>query len=82
MIFYDWSKRAHKAKRQARVSWMENLRADSIRVNGAAVLGPAPSDIFCTVIENGSALFTLFTPYPLLVVGMVGSGLALVIWAL
>ena len=54
MIFYDWSKRVHKAKRQARVSWMEVLRADSIRVNGAAVLGPAPSDIVCTVIENGS----------------------------
>src|SRR4051812_4288785 len=33
---------------------MEVLRADSIRVNGAAVLGPAPSDIVCTVIENGS----------------------------
>ena len=73
---------AFKTQWTAPVRWMEKLRADSIRVNGAAILGPAPTDIFCTVIETGSALFTLFTPYPLLVISIVGSGLALVIWAL
>ena len=71
-------------KRQwtAPVSWMENLRADSIRVNAAGVIGPAPSDIFCTAVENGSALFTLFTPYPLLIIGIVAAGLGIAIWAL
>ena len=71
MIFYDWSKRVHKAKRQARVSWMEVLRADSIRVNGAGGRHEA---------VHRKRLRELFTPYPLLVVGMVGGGLALVIW--
>src|SRR5215211_6074851 len=70
-------------KRQwtAPASWMENLRADSIRVNAAGVIGPAPSDIFCDAVENGSALFTLFTPYPLLVIGFVAAGLGIAIWA-
>ena len=71
-------------KRQwtAPVSWMEGLRADSIRVNAAGVIGPAPSDIFCGAVENGSALFTLFTPYPLLIIGIVAAGLGIAIWAL
>ena len=70
-------------KRQwtAPASWMENLRADSIRVNAAGLIGPAPSDIFCDAVENGSALFTLFTPYPLLVIGFVAAGLGIAIWA-
>src|SRR5215204_712349 len=70
-------------KRQwtAPASWMENLRADSIRVNAAGVIGPAPSDIFCDAVENGSALFTLFTPYPLLVIGFVAAVLGVALWA-
>jgi hypothetical protein len=70
-------------KRQwtAPASWMENLRADSIRVNAAGVIGPAPSDIFCDAVENGSALFTLFTPYPLLVIGFMVAVLGIAIWA-
>src|SRR5215204_2691973 len=71
-------------KRQwtAPVSWMENLRADSIRVNAAGVIGPVPSDIFCAAVENGSALFTLFTPYPFLIIGIIAAGLGIVLWAL
>ena len=71
-------------KRQwtAPVSWMEGLRADSIRVNAAGVIGPAPSDIFCSAVENASTLFTLFTPYPLLIIGIVAAGLGIAIWAL
>src|SRR5215204_5657233 len=71
-------------KRQwtAPVSWMDNLRADSIRVSGAGIIGPVPTDIFCAVIENGSALFTLFTPYPVLVIGIIAAGLGIVLWAL
>jgi hypothetical protein len=71
-------------KRQwaAPVTWMEGLRTDSIRVNAAGVIGPAPTDIFCTAVESGSALFTLFTPYPLLIIGSVAIGLGIVIWAL
>jgi hypothetical protein len=71
-------------KRQwtAPVSWMDNLRADSIRVSGAGIIGPVPSDIFCATVENGSTLFTLFTPYPLLVIGIIAAGLGIVLWAL
>src|SRR5215212_12273402 len=71
-------------KRQwtAPVTWMEGLRADSIRVNAAGVIGPAPSDIFCAAVENGSALFTLFTPYPLLIISLIAIGLGIAIWAL
>src|SRR5215207_9188803 len=64
------------------VSWMEDLRADSIRVSTAGIIGPAPTDIFCAVIENGSALFTLFTPYPVLVIGIIAAGLGIMLWAL
>ena len=71
-------------KRQwaAPVTWMEGLRTDSIRVNAAGVIGPTPSDFFCGAVENGSALFTLFTPYPLLIIGIVAAGLGIAIWAL
>jgi hypothetical protein len=61
---------------------MDNLRADSIRVSAAGIIGPVPSDIFCAAVENGSTLFTLFTPYPLLVIGIIAAGLAIVLWAL
>ena len=73
---------AFKRQWTAPVSWMEDLRADSIRVNAAGVIGPAPSDIFCAAVENGSALFTLFTPYPFLIIGIVAAGLGIAIWAL
>src|SRR5215211_1461321 len=71
-------------KRQwtAPASWLEGLRADSIRVNAAGVIGPAPSDIFCDAVETGSALFTLFTPYPFLIIAIVAAGLGIAIWAL
>ena len=73
---------AFKPHWTAPVSWMEDLRADSIRVSAAGVIGPAPSDIFCTVVENGSGLFTLFTPYPLVVIAIIAAGLGIMIWAL
>ncbi|MGH2615425.1 MAG: Vps62-related protein, partial [Thermomicrobiales bacterium] len=72
---------AFKPRWTAPVSWMEDLRADSIRVSALGIVGPAPSDLFCTVVETGSALLTLFTPYPLLVIAIVAGGLGLVIWA-
>jgi hypothetical protein len=72
---------AFKRQWMAPVSWMEDLRADSIRVSAAGIIGPVPSDIFCTAVENGSALFTLFTPYPLLVIGIIAAGLGIAIWA-
>jgi hypothetical protein len=61
---------------------MENLRADSIRVSTAGVIGPAPSDIFCAAVENGSTLLTLFTPYPVFVIAIVAAGLGIMLWAL
>ncbi|MCC7024408.1 MAG: Vps62-related protein, partial [Thermomicrobiales bacterium] len=64
------------------VSWMEGLRADSIRVNSGTLLGPAPSDIFCEIVEDASSLLPLSKPYPLLVAGFVGAGLALAALAL
>jgi hypothetical protein len=64
------------------VSWMGDLRADSIRVSAAGIVGPAPTDIFCAAVENGSTLFTLFTPYPLLVIGIIAAGLGIILWAL
>lgn len=68
---------AFKAQWTAPVSWMTPLRADSIRVSGATVIGPAPSDVFCTIVENSSTLLTLSQPYPLLVAGILVVGLAL-----
>jgi hypothetical protein len=59
-----------KPQWSAPLSWMDTLRADSIRVGAAVVLGPAPSDVFCNVVENGSGLFTLFKPYPALVIAI------------
>jgi hypothetical protein len=73
---------AFKRQWTAPLSWMTDLRPDSIRVNAAGVIGPAPTDIFCTAVESGSAVFTLFTPYPLLIIGSVAIGLGIVIWAL
>ena len=73
---------ALKRRWTAPVSWMEDLRADSIRVSTAGIIGPAPTDIFCAVIENGSALFTLFTPYPVLVIAIIAAGLGIMLWAL
>jgi Vacuolar protein sorting-associated protein 62 len=73
---------AFKRQWMTPVSWMEDLRADSIRVSTAGIIGPAPTDVFCAVIENGSALFTLFTPYPLLVIGIIAAGLSIMLWAL
>ena len=64
------------------IAWMEGLRADSIRVNATGLAGPAPSEIFCGVVENASALLTLFKPYPLLVIGILAAGLGLAVWAL
>jgi hypothetical protein len=64
------------------ITWMEGLRADSIRVNATGLAGPAPSDIFCSVVEDASALFTLFKPYPLLVIAIVAGLLGLAVWAL
>lgn len=61
------------------VTWMEGLRADALRVNSSTVLGPAPSSIFCDVVEGASTLLTLSKPYPLLVGAGVGLGLALAI---
>lgn len=72
---------ALKPRWTAPVSWMENLRADSIRVNSAAIIGPAPTDIFCEVVGTSATLFTLSKPYPWLVAGIVGIGLALAGWA-
>lgn len=67
---------AFKTQWTAPVSWMEGLRADSVRVSAATLLGPAPSDIFCEAVSTGSALFTLFKPYPWLVVGVIVLALA------
>ena len=69
---------ALKPRWTAPVSWMDELRSDAIRVKSAALLGPAPSDIFCDVVENASLLLTYSKPYPWLVVGIVGVGLAVV----
>ena len=73
---------ALKTQWTAPVTWMEGLRADSIRVNATGLAGPAPSDIFCEVVEDASALLTLFKPYPLLVIGIVAPACGLAVWAL
>jgi hypothetical protein len=70
---------AFKPRWTAPVSWIQELRADSIRVGAPAVLGPAPSDIFCSYVEEVSTLLTLWRPYPWLVAGIVGGGLALIV---
>jgi hypothetical protein len=71
-----------KTQWTAPLTWMEGLRADSIRVNATGLAGPAPSDIFCEVVADASALFTLFKPYPLLVIAIVAGLLGLAFWAL
>lgn len=61
------------------LTWMEGLRTDSLRVNAAAMLGPDPSDIFCSVVQDASVLLALTRPYPLLVAAIVAAGIALAI---
>ena len=73
---------AFKTQWTAPVTWMEGLRADSIRVNATGLAGPAPSDIFCDVVEDASALLTLFKPYPLVVITVVAGLLGIAVWAL
>jgi hypothetical protein len=73
---------AFKKQWTAPVTWMEGLRADSIRVNATGLAGPVPSEIFCSVVEDASALLTLFKPYPLLVIAVVAGLLGLAVWAL
>lgn len=73
---------AFKTQWTAPVTWMEGLRADSIRVNATGLAGPAPSDIFCEVVEDASALLTLFKPYPLVVITVVAGLLGIAVWAL
>ncbi|HEU5431120.1 MAG TPA: Vps62-related protein [Thermomicrobiales bacterium] len=59
----------------APVSWQEGLRRDSLAVDTAELLGPAPTQVFCDVVKTGSALFALSVPYPVPVFG----GLAIVL---
>jgi hypothetical protein len=73
---------AFKTRWTEPISWMEGLRADSIRVSAASILGPTPSDVFCEAVATGSGLFTLFKPYPWLVGGIVVAGIAIAIFAL
>jgi hypothetical protein len=73
---------SQKPRWTAPLTWMEGLRADSIRVSAAAVIGPAPTDIFCGVVQNASDLLTLSKPYPLLIAGVVAAGLGLAVWAI
>jgi hypothetical protein len=70
---------AFKSHWTAPITWMEGLRADSLRVGAATVIGPAPSEIFCGIVEGSSMLLTLSKPYPLLVGLAVGAGLAVII---
>jgi hypothetical protein len=73
---------AFKSHWTAPLSWMETLRADSVRVGAATLIGPAPSDVFCTAVAAGSQLFTLLKPYPWLVIGIVVAGAGLAVLAL
>lgn len=66
---------AFKQQWTAPITWMEGLRADSLRVGAAAVIGPNPSDIFCGVVKDASVLLALTRPYPLLVAALVSAGL-------
>lgn len=70
---------AFKPHWSAPVSWMDDLRADSLRVSASTVVGPAPSDIFCTIVGSSSMLVTLAKPYPALVAAIVLVGLVLAI---
>lgn len=62
------------------VSWQESVRAGSIRLQGAEVLGPQPTMVFCELAEAGSELLTLSRPYPWAVAGVIVAGLAVVAW--
>jgi hypothetical protein len=61
------------------LTWMDGLRADSLRVSTAAILGPNPSDIFCGVVKDASVLLALTRPYPLLVAAIVAIGIVLAV---
>ncbi len=69
---------AFKKQWSAPISWMEGLRADSLRVDAAAVLGPNPSDFFCGAVQDVSVLIALAKPYPLIIAAVVAAGLAVV----
>jgi hypothetical protein len=58
------------------ISWQDGLRRDSLAVDTAELLGPAPTQVFCDVVQTGSTLFALSAPYPVPVFG--GLALALV----
>ncbi|MFN8592818.1 MAG: Vps62-related protein [Thermomicrobiales bacterium] len=73
---------AFKSRWTEPITWMEGLRTDSIRVNASTLIGPAPSDIFCNGVGFGSMLFTLFKPYPWLVVAIMAAGVVLIVVAL
>ena len=70
---------AFKKQWSAPISWMEGLRADSLRVDAAAVLGPNPSDFFCGAVQDTSVLIALAKPYPLIIAAVVVAGLAVVV---
>lgn len=70
---------AFKTQWSAPITWMEGLRADSLRVNAGSVLGPNPADFFCGAVQDTSMLITLAKPYPLITAAIVAAGLALVI---
>lgn len=70
---------AFKTQWSQPITWMEGLRADSLRVDAAAVLGPNPSDFFCGAVQDVSVLIALAKPYPLFIAAVVAAGLAVVI---
>ena len=46
------------------VGWQEGLRSSSIAVPGTTLLGPAPTDVFCTVTTYGSVVLMRFVGAP------------------
>jgi len=70
---------AFKTQWSQPITWMEGLRADSLRVDAAAVLGPNPSDFFCGAVQDVSVLIALAKPYPLIVAAVVAAGLAVAV---
>jgi hypothetical protein len=65
-------------KRQWRqpFSWMEDIRQDSPRLPGGAILGPAPATAFCSAIEGVSGFINLKAKTTL---GAIGLGLGLIL---
>ncbi|MBA2519791.1 MAG: Vps62-related protein [Chloroflexia bacterium] len=55
------------------ITWQNSLQAGSVRLQRGGTLGPEPAGLFCPIVEAGSVLFTLATPYPY----AVGGGLAI-----